>query len=176
MYVSLGDYERAEPLRTRGLEIETRVQGEQHPEYLDDGGQSWNPVPGARQVPRRPSQCSQGIWKRGTACSALSTRRRSRRCPTWQSRISARAAIRGLSQLPGESSRFGAVCWARNIRPARMPSSCLGLIQQHQRKYAEAETAAREALSSAEKISPDHWRRFNSSSLLGAALAGQGKI
>jgi hypothetical protein len=34
---------------------------------------------------------------------------------------------------------------------------------------------AREALSSAEKTSPDHWRRYNSSSILRAALAGQGK-
>ena len=51
MYVNLGDYKRAEPQSTRGLEVQRRVQGEQNPEYIDDGGQPWGPVPGARQVP-----------------------------------------------------------------------------------------------------------------------------
>jgi hypothetical protein len=47
------------------------------------------------------------------------------------------------------------------------------LLEQH--RHVEAEPLLREALSGHEKRNSDAWPRFNCQSLLGAALAGQGK-
>src|SRR5205823_5776191 len=43
------------------------------------------------------------------------------------------------------------------------------------RRWAEAEAAAREGLDARTRKAPDAWSRFHTMSLLGAALAGQGK-
>jgi tetratricopeptide (TPR) repeat protein len=51
----------------------------------------------------------------------------------------------------------------------------LGLYCQLEAEFAESETLARQALDSDRKIRPDHWRRFQAESLLGASLAGQKK-
>jgi non-specific serine/threonine protein kinase/serine/threonine-protein kinase len=48
-------------------------------------------------------------------------------------------------------------------------------MQLKQHKYTQAEALLREALISREKRSPDSWQRFDSQSMLGAALAGQRK-
>jgi len=51
----------------------------------------------------------------------------------------------------------------------------VGRVRLRQRKFAEAEPVLREALNGQEKKSPDGWPRFNSQSLLGGALAGEGE-
>jgi eukaryotic-like serine/threonine-protein kinase len=52
-----------------------------------------------------------------------------------------------------------------------------GLVRVYlrQRRWAEAEAAARECLDGRTRTQPDDWSRFQTSSLLGAALAGQKK-
>ena len=52
----------------------------------------------------------------------------------------------------------------------------LGRVRLHQREYAEAESQLREALNGQEKKTPDAWPRYDSQSMLGASLAGQGKF
>jgi tetratricopeptide (TPR) repeat protein len=51
----------------------------------------------------------------------------------------------------------------------------LALAYQSQRKFAESEALAREALEFDRKKQPDDWQRFRAESLLGASLAGQKK-
>jgi hypothetical protein len=51
----------------------------------------------------------------------------------------------------------------------------LGLGLLHQEKWSEAETALRECLAIRAKAQPDDWPRFNTMSLLGGALQGQGR-
>jgi hypothetical protein len=54
--------------------------------------------------------------------------------------------------------------------------SLLGQARLKQRKYVEAETTLRQALSANEATRPDTWQRYNCQSLLGAGLAGQKKF
>jgi hypothetical protein len=51
----------------------------------------------------------------------------------------------------------------------------LALACVSQRKFAEIEPLAREALNADRKNRPDDWQRFRAESLLGASLAGQKK-
>jgi hypothetical protein len=51
----------------------------------------------------------------------------------------------------------------------------LALAYQSQRKFAESEALAREALEFDRKKQPDDWQRFRAESLLDASLAGQKK-
>jgi tetratricopeptide (TPR) repeat protein len=51
----------------------------------------------------------------------------------------------------------------------------LGTNLLSQRKWAEAEPVLRECLAVREKVLPDDWSRFNTTSQLGGALAGQGR-
>jgi hypothetical protein len=48
-------------------------------------------------------------------------------------------------------------------------------MRLEQRRYAEAEAPVREALDRQEKRILDTWERYDSESMLGASLAGQGK-
>ena len=52
----------------------------------------------------------------------------------------------------------------------------LGRLRLAQQRYADAESPLREALLSQEKKSPDAWERFDTESMLGSSLAGQGKF
>ena len=52
----------------------------------------------------------------------------------------------------------------------------LGQVRIHEQKYATAEPPLREALRSYQKTMPEHWRRYRTESLMGASLAGQGKL
>ena len=45
-----------------------------------------------------------------------------------------------------------------------------------QQKYAEAESPLRECVTTCEQNQPNHWIRFEATSLLGAALSGQKKF
>jgi Flp pilus assembly protein TadD len=52
----------------------------------------------------------------------------------------------------------------------------LGHLQLAEQRYADAELHLREALANQEKTSPDTWERFDTESMLGASLAGQGRL
>jgi serine/threonine-protein kinase len=51
----------------------------------------------------------------------------------------------------------------------------LGSVLLHQAKWSEAEAALRECLAIRTKARPDNWTRFNTMSMLGGALLGQGR-
>jgi hypothetical protein len=60
--------------------------------------------------------------------------------------------------------------------PDTMASAAdLALAYQSQRKFAESEALAREALELERKKQPEDWQRFRAESLLGASLAGEKK-
>ena len=174
MYVNLGDYKRAEPLRTRGLEVQRRVQGEQNPNTLtmvDNLGALYR---------------AQGKYSEAESLFTRNLEARQRvlgpEHPDTLATMSNLAVtyLRQGSYSQAEPIARKVLEVRRRVLGLQHPTATdalivVGLIQLHQRKYAEAESAVREALSSAEKTSPDHWRRYNSSCLLGAALAEQAK-
>ncbi len=51
----------------------------------------------------------------------------------------------------------------------------LALAYLSQRKFAQSEPLAREAMEAAQKAEPDGWQQFRAASLLGASLAGRKK-
>jgi tetratricopeptide (TPR) repeat protein len=71
--------------------------------------------------------------------------------------------------------------WLQRQRKKNEPESAttaatlanLGLTLLKQQKYSEAEPLLRECLAIREQKLPDHWRHFNTQSLLGGALLGQ---
>jgi len=56
------------------------------------------------------------------------------------------------------------------------PIANLGWNRFHQRRFPEAVALLREALGKYEKIRSDTWERFNTESMLGAALAAAGQF
>jgi tRNA A-37 threonylcarbamoyl transferase component Bud32 len=50
-----------------------------------------------------------------------------------------------------------------------------GYVMLLEKKYSEAEPLLRTSMAGLAKTNPDGWQRFNSQSMLGASLAGQGK-
>ena len=55
------------------------------------------------------------------------------------------------------------------------PLASIGDVRLARHEYAKAEGPLRDALRIREKKSPDDWRRYYTESMLGAALAGQGR-
>jgi hypothetical protein len=77
---------------------------------------------------------------------------------------------------------MGTVYEAEQERPRRtvalkvIRTGVADLCLVSQDKHAEAEPLLRESLAVREaKLPPDHWQRFQTRSVLGAALAGQGR-
>jgi serine/threonine protein kinase/tetratricopeptide (TPR) repeat protein len=80
----------------------------------------------------------------------------------------AEAELRGLADFA--RGRFGPDSSAYAGQLARLSQNLLG-----QKKYADAEAAARDCLAIRAAKEPDAWTTFNTRSLLGAALLGQKK-
>jgi tetratricopeptide (TPR) repeat protein len=89
--------------------------------------------------------------------------------------------LRALGKLDeAETLARGALASARRRRPAGDAEVATALamlcsIKLEQRQYAGAEPIARECLAIRADKMPGHWRTYHTMSLLGGALAGQGK-
>ena len=80
------------------------------------------------------------------------------------------AESHGAQALAGYRHAFG------SEHPYTMEAAAdLALAYQSQRKFAESEALAREALELERKKQPEDWQRFRDESLLGASLAGEKK-
>ncbi len=174
MYANLGDYEHAEPLRSKGLEITARVLGEEHPNTLTMMAnlgalyRAQGKYPLAESVLTRNLEARQRVLGQEHP-DTLSTMSNLATTYFRQGRYSQAEPI-AEKVLETRRRVLG------TLHPTTTESLVLlGMIQLKQGKYANAERIGREALSNYEKNNSDEWRRYNSSSILGAALAGQGK-
>jgi tetratricopeptide (TPR) repeat protein/predicted Ser/Thr protein kinase len=94
----------------------------------------------------------------------------------------------GLADLYEDTSRYSeaealygkALAISRRVLGADHPITAtalasLGRMRLRQQRYSEAKPLLQEALAIQEKRTPHAWGRYNTQSLLGAALEGQGK-
>jgi eukaryotic-like serine/threonine-protein kinase len=174
VYLNEGKYLQAEPLFVTALEARRRVLGEKHPNTL----RSMNNLALLYLYEARYAQ-AEPLFKR-----ALEVQRRvlGEEHPdtlTYEGNLALlyfrqanyeQAASLFTNVLKGRRSVLGPG------HPATLNAlASLGRVRLQQRKYAEAEVLLREALTGQEAKNPDFWERFDSQSMLGAALADQKK-
>lgn len=174
LYRNEGKYAQAESLARKVLQARTRILGEEHPDTLTS-------VSNLAQV----YQC-QGKYAEAEPLffKVLEVRRRVLGEGHFSTLVSMNY-LADLYRIEGKDSQAEALYTTvlerrRRVLGPEHPDTAevldsFGQMRLEERKYFQAETLLREALSAREKRSPDSWQRFNSESMLGAALAGQKK-
>jgi eukaryotic-like serine/threonine-protein kinase len=172
LYRNQGRYAQAEPILTEAVEVRRRVEGAEHPDtlfsmttlgllYLYEGkyGQAETMLTRVLELRRRllGEEHPDTLTSRNNL--ALLYERQGR---------SEQAADLFTKVLESQRRVLG-----RDHPDTLRVLDALGRIQLAERHYAEAEPFLREALVGQEKSSPDSWERFDSQSMLGAALVGQ---
>ena len=172
-YFSEGEYDQAEPLYVKVREIQTGTLGGDHPDTL----LATNNLAALYRF--------QGKYDRSEALyvEAIEGRRRALGGQSPDTLVSMNdfaSMFESKGDYQQAHALFAKVLEARQHvlgeeHPVTLNTlTSVGRVLLKQRKYAEAVPFLRAALSGLEKRSPDAWGRFNSQSLLGAALAGEG--
>jgi len=174
-YVRQGRFSEAEPLLTKILEARRRAMGEEHPETL----QSMNSL---AMLYRGRGEYSRGETLFNKVIEV-------RRGMLGEQHPDTLAAMYGLAVLYQGQGRYNQAedLFAKILESRRRvlgpehPATTsvlasLGEVRLLQNRYAEAEPLLKEALRWREKKSRDDWERYQSESLLGASLAGQGRF
>ena len=173
-YVNEGKYDRVEPLYAKVLEIQRRALGEEHPDTL----LTTNNLAALYRYQGKYAQ-SEALYTK-----AVDGRRRAlgeQNPDTLVSMNDLASMYESQGNYARSEALFTEVLEARRrvLGPEHPVTwgtlASVGRVRLRQRKYAEAELVLREALNGQETKSPDGWPRFNSQSLLGGALAGEGK-
>jgi tetratricopeptide (TPR) repeat protein len=172
LYAYQGKYKQAQPLLAKVLEARRRVLGQEHPDTLD----ALNDLGVLYEKEGDYSQAEPLLTK------ALELKRH----VLGEEHPATLLTMNGLAQLyldqgkrQQAESLFGRVLGVRRrVLGPQNPDTIttlisLGEIRLQQQRYGDAEPLLREALTSYEKSTPAHWRRYNSESLLGTSLAGQ---
>jgi eukaryotic-like serine/threonine-protein kinase len=174
LYRAEGKYAQAEPLAVEVLQSRRRVLGEEHPDTLS----SLSILAQVYQGEGRYSEAEPLFGK------VLEVRRR----VLGEEHFSTLVSMNYLADLyrvegkDAQAEAFYSEVLERRRRTLgpdhpdtiRVMAS-LGQMRLQQHDYKKAETFLRQALNTQEKKNPDSWQRFDSQSLLGAALVGQRK-
>jgi eukaryotic-like serine/threonine-protein kinase len=173
-YDRQGKYAQAEPLFTEVVQAETRVLGPENPDTLTSMNDQAAMYMGQGKYAQAEAQFNK----------VLEVQRRT----LGPENPDTLTSMSGLAEdyfdqdkYPQADELFTKVLEARRrVLGAEHPDTTnvlasLGLLRLRDQRYADAESLLREALKSQEKTGPDTWRRYNSDSMLGASLAGQGK-
>ena len=175
IYQLLGEYAQAEPIAVKTLTIRTRVLGPED----DYTVVSMNSLGVLYRREGRYAEADALLTK------ALDIRRRVNGAehPDTLSVISDVATLRQRQgRLAEADSLFASVLDARRrvLGPTHPDTTdvmaALGEVRFDEKRYADAETVLRDVLAIYEKTSSDSWQRYRSQSLLGAALAAQGRF
>ena len=176
VYWSAGNYAEAETLYRQTLETQRAVLGSEHPDALLTMGNLADTLSQQRkhreaealfretlELSRRilgPEHTNTLAFLADFA-SAYERQGRYALAETYYSQVLAGRKRAGASEDPVD---------------VHLAVADLALCYISQRKFAESEPLARENLAFAERELPDRWQRFRAASLLGASLAGQGKL
>ncbi|MBI3400890.1 MAG: serine/threonine protein kinase [Acidobacteria bacterium] len=174
LYRTQGKLAQAEPLYTTALAGRRRVLGEEHPDTLNTMNNLavlyWSQ--GQREQ-------AEPLFTR-----ALEGMRRvlGEAHPETLRAMSNMATVYQLQGKPAQAELLytNVLDIQRRVLGESHPDTLtsmnnLALTYLSQRKYVEAETLLRDLVRLFERTVPDSWRRYNSQSLLGASVAGEGK-
>jgi len=175
VYEDEGKYAPAEALLIRAVEIGRRVFGAEHPETL------------ASMIHLAEVYGEEGKYAQAEALFNR-TLETMRRVPGTE-HVGTLDAVSGLASLYQREGKYALA--ANNaehalagLRPAlgseapdRIAAEAddLALAYVSERKFAQSEPLAREALETQKKVQPDDWQRYRAASVLGASLAGEKK-
>jgi tetratricopeptide (TPR) repeat protein/tRNA A-37 threonylcarbamoyl transferase component Bud32 len=174
LYGDQGKYVQADALFTNVVEIERRVLGEEHPDRL------------ATMNDQAAMYMDQGKYAQAEVLfsKVLDVRRR----VLGQEHPDMLNSMSGLAEVYLDQGKFEeadalfekVLEIRRRVLGPENPDTAnvlaiWGLVRLRQQKYINAESLLREALNIQEKTGPNTWRRYNSESMLGVSLAGQGK-
>jgi non-specific serine/threonine protein kinase/serine/threonine-protein kinase len=173
-YEDSGKYSQAEPLLAAAVEARSRVLGADNPQTLV----SMNNLAAMYRDEGRYAE-AESLYGRVVE---------SQRRVLGPEHPNTLAAMNGLAQVflgQGRQTEAEALLTStldirRRVLGSDHPATTsvlesLGEIRLLQDRYADAEVLFREALANREKRRPDGWERYQSESLLGASLEGQGK-
>jgi serine/threonine protein kinase len=174
-YDFAGRYAEAIALHQRALKAREARLGRAHPDTLASR--------------RRLAEAYLHAGQTGKAVDLLSSALESYRSTLGPDHPSTLATLNLLAQADeslgrwahAESVRRDVLSRRRRTVPAEGPLlagdlGALGRDLEKQARSSEAEPLTRESLSIRERVVPDDWARFESMSLLGGALAGQGRF
>jgi hypothetical protein len=174
LYRTEGRYAAAEPLAAKVVQARTRVLGAEHPDTLS----SMSIL----------AQVYQGEGRRAEAEPLFKKVLDARRRILGEEHFSTLVSMNYLADLyriEGQDTQAEALYSQVLERRRRLLGpghpdttkilAVLGEMRLQKGRYGEAEPLLREALAGQEKGSPGAWPRFDTQSMLGAALADQGK-
>jgi tetratricopeptide (TPR) repeat protein len=174
LYLRQGRYPEAEALWTRVVIIRRRVSGEEHPYTLVS-------INSLGVLFRHQGKYAQA----GALLTKVLEIRRRVLGEDHPDTLGTMASLADLYQNQGKFAEAEEVFTkVLNVRRRTLGSDnpatttvldALGRMMLKQRRFADAEPRLREALVGQEKKSPDSWERYDSQSMLGASLAGEGK-
>jgi tetratricopeptide (TPR) repeat protein len=175
LYLDQGRYTPAEPLFTQALAIQRRVLGEEHPETLT--------------VMRNLAHLYRNQRKYAPAEALLKQVAQAQQRVLGSEHPDTLTTLNDLAQLYQDQGKFGQADLLsvrvlevrRRVLGDAHPDTVsalasLGRVRLGLRRYVEAESLLRAALSAQEKNNPDAWQRYNIQSLLGACLAAQARF
>jgi eukaryotic-like serine/threonine-protein kinase len=175
LYRNLGDYAKAEEMMTKVLNVRRRTLGDAHPDTL---------LSLSTLAVLYASQEKYGLAE-PLFLKVLEGRTR----VLGQEHADTLGTMNGLADLYRNTGRYSeaeelydkSLKISRDALGADHPVTAttlasLGRLRIEQQRYFDAEALLREALAIQEKKTPDAWGRYNTQSLLGAALAGQRKF
>jgi tetratricopeptide (TPR) repeat protein len=173
-YKDQGKYEQAEPLLTKALETQQRLQGKESQGALDT-------LENLAALYRTQGRSQEAV----ALCTKLLENRRRVLGAEHPGTL---LTMTNLALIYQRQARFGEaealLIKVLEVRRRVLPPphndttatlARLGEVRYQQRKYEEAEPLLREALSTYQKTLPDDWRLYKTQCLLGADLAGQEK-
>jgi serine/threonine protein kinase/tetratricopeptide (TPR) repeat protein len=173
-YADRGRYDRAESLDVKALEILRRVAGEQHPDTLRT---MYNLAAVYRRLGKYDE--SDRLFTKTLAGQrqVLGEDHRSTLDTMWEVVLLyqdqgkyAQAKRLGVKNLDVQHRAFG------DENPDTLDiMEGLGFLYLKQDEYAQAEAMLRKALTGYQKILSNTWRRYDTESMLGAALSAQRK-
>jgi tetratricopeptide (TPR) repeat protein/tRNA A-37 threonylcarbamoyl transferase component Bud32 len=174
LYLRQGRYPEAEALWTRVVNIRRRVSGEEHPYTLVS-------ISSLGVLFRYQGKYAEA----GALLTKVLEVRRRVLGEDHPDTLGTMASLADLYQSQGKSAEAEEVFTkVLNVRRRTLGSDnpatttildALGRMMLKQRRFVDAEPLLREALGGQEKKSPDSWERYDSQSMLGASLAGEGK-
>jgi len=175
VYFRGGRYEEAEPVFTEVLEAKRRVLGEQHPETMT----SMNNLAVLYRQQGKYAEAEELYRK----VVDIQKRVMGEEHPNVLLTLNGIALLyeRQGREREAEAMYGQALAAQRRVLGEGHPDTMgtarnLAMLQLGRREYGEAESLLRPLVSAAAKESPDSWQRFDLESILGAAIAGQGKF
>ncbi len=172
---SLGKYEEADRLYTRAWDIDRRTLGANHPNTLSVADNLAVLRRARHAYPAAESLFTKVLEARRTGLGEQHP-------DTLTTEYHLAELYRDEGQIAQAEELFAKVLETRrrvlgpNHPDTAGAAASLGAVLLLKGKYTDAETRFREALTIQEKTAPDGWVRYQTQSMLGASLAGQGKF